>query len=312
MSTVAEEPLLRTWRYFFVVMACAVIATVFVGFRADFLSARILRPDSYHVGAAARPRHRVQRMGESLSRPDAVDRARSRRLHQWFGWVGSGIAAAMIILVTAAVMEQLRRVNGFPPPPLALALSAFDIIVFAGLVGAALYYRRRSDWHKRFMLSATIVLLGAPMFRVVVQAHRLGRYGESLDRFHAAGGCFFPAMLCLRPADPSQNPSGLPGRYRADRSGSGRTGGRRVLETVDRFFTGAAAAGHVTQTPSRGRGRCESSSCRTIAGCATPRLSPCRQHRPRSRHSCVRHPPSPCRSLRPSPCWSRHSRRPSQ
>ncbi len=94
----------------------------------------------------------------------------SRRLHQRLGWIGAGIAGAMIMLVTAAVIEQLRRVNGFPPPPLALALSVFDIVVFAGLVGAALYYRKRSDWHKRFMLSATIVLLGAPMFRVVVQA----------------------------------------------------------------------------------------------------------------------------------------------
>jgi hypothetical protein len=79
----------------------------------------------------------------------------------------------MISLVAAAVIEELRRVKGFPPPPLALALSAFDIIVFAMLVGTALYYRKRPDWHKRFMLSATIVLLGAPMFRAVV--HSLGR-----------------------------------------------------------------------------------------------------------------------------------------
>jgi hypothetical protein len=76
---------------------------------------------------------------------------------------------AMITLVTAAVIEQLRRVNGFPPPPLALALSVFDIFVFAFLVGTALYYRKRPDWHKRLMLSASIVLLGAPMFRIVAQ-----------------------------------------------------------------------------------------------------------------------------------------------
>ena len=54
------------------------------------------------------------------------------------------------------------------PPPLALALSAFDIAVFAMLVGAAIYLRRQPDWHKRLMLSATILLLGAPMFRFVI------------------------------------------------------------------------------------------------------------------------------------------------
>lgn len=92
----------------------------------------------------------------------------SRRLHQRLGWIAAGIAALMVALVIAALIEQLRRVHGFPPPPLALALSAFDITVFAALVGAAIFLRRRPDWHKRFMLSATILLLGAPMFRAVI------------------------------------------------------------------------------------------------------------------------------------------------
>jgi hypothetical protein len=173
MSTVAAQPLLRTWRFFFVTMACAVAVTVFAGFAPTFYlrgSFVQTRPMSVllHVHGV------VFSAWISLSLIQTLLIARgSRRLHQRLGWVGAGIAGAMIILVTAAVIEQLRRVNGFPPPPLALALSAFDIVVFAGLVGAALYYRKRSDWHKRFMLSATIVLLGAPMFRAVI--HAIGR-----------------------------------------------------------------------------------------------------------------------------------------
>lgn len=92
----------------------------------------------------------------------------SRGLHRRLGWAAAGIAATMVILVIAAMIEQLRRVGGFPPPPLALALSAFDIAVFAILVGAAINLRNRPDWHKRLMLSATILLLGAPMFRLVI------------------------------------------------------------------------------------------------------------------------------------------------
>lgn len=168
MSTVAPDRLAGRWRFFFVVMACAVITTVFAGFAPTFYlrgSFTQTRPMSVllHVHGI------VFSAWVSLFLIQTLLIARGqRRLHQRFGWIGAGIAAAMIILVTAAVIEQLRRVNGFPSPPLALALSAFDIIVFAILVGAALYYRKRSDWHKRFMLSATIILLGAPMFRFII------------------------------------------------------------------------------------------------------------------------------------------------
>jgi hypothetical protein len=150
-------------------MACAVIVTVFAGFAPTFYlrgSFTQTRPMSVllHVHGI------VFSAWISLFLVQTLLIARgSRRLHQRLGWVGAAIAMAMITLVTAAVIEQLRRVNGFPPPPLALALSVFDIFVFAFLVGTALYYRKRPDWHKRLMLSASIVLLGAPMFRIVAQ-----------------------------------------------------------------------------------------------------------------------------------------------
>jgi hypothetical protein len=174
MSAVAVEPLLRKWRFFFVVMACAVIVTVFAGFAPTFYlrgSFTQTRPMSLllHVHGI------VFSAWVSVFLIQTLLIARGqRRLHQRFGWIGAGVAAAMIILVTAAVLEQLRRVNGFPPPPLAVALSAFDIIVFAILVAAALYFRKRSDWHKRFMLSATIILLGAPMFRLIIHFVGIG------------------------------------------------------------------------------------------------------------------------------------------
>ena len=173
MNAIAPEESASRLRFFFVVMACAVIVTVFAGFAPTFYlrgSFTQTRPMSMllHVHGI------VFSAWVSLFLVQTLLIARgARRLHQRFGWVGAGIAAAMISLVAAAVIEELRRANGFPPPPLALALSAFDIIVFAMLVGTALYFRKRPDWHKRFMLSATIVLLGAPMFRAVV--HSLGR-----------------------------------------------------------------------------------------------------------------------------------------
>jgi hypothetical protein len=155
-------------RLFFVAMASAVIITVFVGFAPTFYLRGAFtqtRPMSVllHVHGA------VFSAWVSLFLVQTLLIARgSRRLHQRLGWLGAAVAAVMVILVIAAVIEQLRRPHGFPPPPLALALSAFDIVVFAILVGGALYLRKRPDWHKRFMLSATVILLGAPMFRAVI------------------------------------------------------------------------------------------------------------------------------------------------
>lgn len=167
MSAIAPEPASFRQRLFFVIMACAVIVTVFAGFAPTFYlrgSFTQTRPMSVllHVHGIVFSAWISFFLVQTL----LIVRG-SRRLHQRLGWVGAAIAAAMVALVTAAVIEQLHRVNGFPPPPLALALSVFDIAVFAGLVGSALYYRKRSDWHKRLLLSATIVLLGAPMFRAV-------------------------------------------------------------------------------------------------------------------------------------------------
>jgi hypothetical protein len=172
-SAALEKPSLGL-RLFFVVVASAVIVTVFAGFAPTFYlrgSFAQTRPMSVllHVHGIVFSAW----VGFFLVQTLLIARG-SRRLHQRLGWIGAGIAAAMVILVTAAMVEQLRRVNGFPPPPLALALSLFDIIVFATLVSAALYYRKRPDWHKRFMVSATIILLGAPMFRFIIHFVGIG------------------------------------------------------------------------------------------------------------------------------------------
>jgi hypothetical protein len=46
-----------------------------------------------------------------------------------------------------------------------LAVPLFDMLLFAVLVGTALYFRRRLETHKRLMLLGTITLVGAPIAR---------------------------------------------------------------------------------------------------------------------------------------------------
>jgi hypothetical protein len=92
----------------------------------------------------------------------------SRTLHRRLGWFAAAIAAAMVGLVAAATVEEMRRIPPAPPPPVALALHTFDIVVFAILVSSAIFLRRQAGWHKWLLLSATLVLLGAPILRLLI------------------------------------------------------------------------------------------------------------------------------------------------
>jgi hypothetical protein len=180
MNTIAIEQARPRRRVFYVAMAAAVILTVFAGFAPTFYL-RGAFPQDRPMSVLLHLHGIVFSAWVSVVLVQTALIANgARRLHQRLGWIAVGIAATMVLLVMAAVTEELRRVNGFPPPPLALALSLFDIVVFASLVGAAIYCRNRPDWHKRLMLSATIVLLGAPMFRFVlhfVSVHDMSRVG---------------------------------------------------------------------------------------------------------------------------------------
>jgi uncharacterized membrane protein YozB (DUF420 family) len=191
MNTIARDSGASNRRRFFVAMACAIIVAVFAGFAPTFYlrgSFVQTRPMSVllHVHGIVFSAWVTLFLVQSL----LIARG-SRRLHQRLGWVTAAVAAAMIALVFAANVEELRRVNGFPPPPLALSLSVFDITAFAILVGSAIYLRRRPDWHKRFMLCATIVLLGAPMFRTAI--HLLGR--SDMDRISLVGTLLVDAFF---------------------------------------------------------------------------------------------------------------------
>jgi hypothetical protein len=151
-----------------VAMAVLIAVIVFVGFSPTFYLRSTFNPDKslsifLHVHGFALSAWIVLFLVQTLLIVNG-----SPGLHRRVGWVMAGLAACIVMLMSAAIVEQLRRVPPEPPPPIALALGVFDIIVFATLVSSAIYLRKRADWHKRLLLSATILLLGAPMVRIVV------------------------------------------------------------------------------------------------------------------------------------------------
>jgi uncharacterized membrane protein YozB (DUF420 family) len=95
--------------------------------------------------------------------------AKRTRTHMRLGIAGGVLACSMIILGT---VTAIVRAKGSPSPipgvnPLSfLTIPLGDMLVFGILVGAAFYFRRKVDTHKRLMLLATIGILPAAVARI--------------------------------------------------------------------------------------------------------------------------------------------------
>lgn len=98
--------------------------------------------------------------------------ANSIRLHQRLGYVGVGLA---VLIVATGVPTALAAAKygsaSFPPdiPPLSfVAVPLFDLLMFVGFFGAAVYYRRTAATHKRLMLLTAINFLPPAIARIPI------------------------------------------------------------------------------------------------------------------------------------------------
>ncbi len=89
------------------------------------------------------------------------------RVHQRLGIVGAVLACLVFVVgVVTALVAATRGASPGPPPLQFLVIPIGDMLVFAVLIGLALYYRRRMDIHKRLMLMAAINLLTPAIARI--------------------------------------------------------------------------------------------------------------------------------------------------
>src|SRR5688572_16834247 len=98
------------------------------------------------------------------------------KAHRKLGMAGMGIAVLVLIVGVATAIGAVQRGATPPgPPPLVfLAIPLGDMVVFALLVGLGFAYRGRPDWHKRFMVSASLAIVGAAVARIsFISAHGL-------------------------------------------------------------------------------------------------------------------------------------------
>lgn len=96
-------------------------------------------------------------------------------LHRRTGVLGAFIAVAVLIVgvATAITAAKLGKTPG-PPPLIFLVIPLGDMLVFALLVSAGLYFRSRSDVHKRLMLLSCVGILTAAVSRIPIDFIQAG------------------------------------------------------------------------------------------------------------------------------------------
>jgi hypothetical protein len=94
------------------------------------------------------------------------------RLHQRLGYAGIGLGALIIATGMLTALRAARYGSTSTPPgipPLSfLLVPLFDLVMFALLFGAAIFYRRRPAEHKRLMLLTAINFLPPAVARIPI------------------------------------------------------------------------------------------------------------------------------------------------
>ncbi len=158
----------RRERWFYIFMSIAAVITVFAGFSRTYY----LRP--YFTTAPLMPLLHLHGLVFTswlalfLIQTTLVAAHRTD-IHRRLGILGGVIAGLMILIgPTTAVIRASQGATPVPgiSPLSFLVVPLGDMFVFAILVGAGFYYRRRADVHKRLMLLATISILAAAIARL--------------------------------------------------------------------------------------------------------------------------------------------------
>jgi hypothetical protein len=166
----SSQDVSRRWlleRAFFTGLTLAMVAAVFVGFsRSYYLKGLYGSPELrplFHLHGLLFTMWMVLLMVQT-----ALVAGRRTPVHRRLGVAGGTLAALMTVTAMLMTTDLARRSAGAPTNDgLAFVIIPFfTVIVFPVLVGAALFYRRQPDIHKRLMLLATLELATAGVARI--------------------------------------------------------------------------------------------------------------------------------------------------
>ena len=90
-------------------------------------------------------------------------RTRNPAMHRKLGYAAIAVAIAMIVL---GVLATLERAPLTPDPTFFYSIALADLVAFAVFVSGGLLWRTKADFHKRFMLLATVAVIDAGIARL--------------------------------------------------------------------------------------------------------------------------------------------------
>lgn len=154
-------------RAFFTGLSLLMVLAVFIGFSRSYylkgLYGAPALPTLFHVHGFLFTAWMVLLIVQT-----SLVAQRRTPVHRRLGVAGGVLAGAMTVAAMAMTIDLARRSAGAPTDDgLAFTIIPFStVIVFPVLVGAALFYRRVPETHKRLMLIATLELVTAGVARI--------------------------------------------------------------------------------------------------------------------------------------------------
>lgn len=97
---------------------------------------------------------------------------RDLSLHRKLGWFGAGLAVIVVATAwnTGFTATMLDRAPPVFYPPYFLGLNLLTPVFFAAFVIAAIRMRKRTDWHRRLMLGAILILTEPALGRLTIMS----------------------------------------------------------------------------------------------------------------------------------------------
>lgn len=100
----------------------------------------------------------------------ALVRARKVSVHRFLGWFGAGLATGMVVLgfATAIVMANFKTLVLHlqeKNEAAFLSIPLQGVVVFGVSIAMAIYWRKKSELHRRLVFIASCALMGAPLDR---------------------------------------------------------------------------------------------------------------------------------------------------